>query len=81
MHGTAQLRREQPVVPGLQRDSGMTMVDLNVSNGSLFNLWNDTPVGIALGLHLRKKLKSSVPTNWAPLASVQIELTQGSTEG
>ena len=38
----------------IQRDVGMTILDLSVSNGQLFDLWyNDTPVGLAVGVHLR----------------------------
>ena len=65
----------------LQRDSGMTMVDLNVSNGSLFNLWNDTPVGIALGLHLREETEEFRPDQLGA-AGIGSDRTnfQGSTE-
>ena len=38
----------------IQRDVGMTLIDLSVSNGRLFDLWyNNTPVGIAIGTHVR----------------------------
>jgi len=38
----------------VQRDIGMVMLDLNLSNSRLFDLWyNETPVGIAVGIHMR----------------------------
>ena len=38
----------------VQRDVGMTILDLSVSNSQLFDLWyNETPVGMAVGLHFR----------------------------
>ena len=38
----------------VQRDIGMVMLDLNLSNSRLFDLWyNETPVGIAVGVHMR----------------------------
>lgn len=38
----------------VQRDVGMVMLDLSLSNGQLFDLWyNQTPVGIAVGIHMR----------------------------
>ena len=38
----------------VQRDVGMTILDLNASNGRLFDLWyNETPVGVAVGIHMR----------------------------
>ena len=38
----------------VQRDVGMVMLDIAVSNGEIFNLWyNETPVGMAAGIHLR----------------------------
>ena len=38
----------------VQRDVGMTLLDLNASNGRLFDLWyNETPVGVAVGIHMR----------------------------
>jgi len=46
----------------IQRDVGMKMLDLNISNGSLFNLpFVDTPVGIAVGLHMREELEEVRP--------------------
>ncbi len=38
----------------VQRDVGMVILDLSISNSQLFNLWyNDTPVGVAIGVHTR----------------------------
>ena len=38
----------------VQRDVGMVMLNLSVSNSQLFDLWyNETPVGIAIGVHTR----------------------------
>ena len=66
----------------LQRDVGMTMVDLNVSNGSLLNLWyNDTPIGIALGLHMREETEEFRPDQLgaAGISSDRVDF-QASTE-
>ncbi len=38
----------------VQRDVGMVMLNLSMSNSQLFDLWyNETPVGIAIGVHTR----------------------------
>ena len=38
----------------VQRDVGMVMLDLSLSNSRLFDLWyNETPVGVAVGIHTR----------------------------
>lgn len=66
----------------IQRDVGMTMIDLNFSNGSLANLWyNDTPIGIALGFHYREENEEFRPDQLgaAGISSDRVDF-QGSTE-
>lgn len=48
-----------------QQDLGMTIFDVILSNGNLFDLpWNDQPVGIAIGYHQRLETEE-----WKPNAS------------
>ena len=66
----------------VQRDVGMVMLDLNVSNSSVFNLWyNDTPVGVAVGLHMRTEDEEFRPDQLgaAGIGSDRVDF-QGSSE-
>ena len=48
-----------------ERTLGMQIIDLVVSNGSLFTLWNDTPFGIAAGIHHRTETEELNPDAFA----------------
>ena len=66
----------------VQRDIGMTMIDVTVSNGNVFNLWyNDTPIGAAIGLHFRKEDEQFRPDQLgaAGISSDRVDF-QGSSE-
>ena len=66
----------------VQRDVGMTILDLNVSNGRLFDLWyNETPVGVAVGVHLRTEDEEFRPDQFgaAGISSDRVDF-QGTSE-
>ena len=48
-----------------ERSLGMHVLDLVVSNGSLFQIYNDTPVGIAAGVHWRVEKEELNPDAFA----------------
>ncbi len=66
-----------------KQDLSMQVVDLIASNGSLFNLWyNDSPVGMAVGIHWRletEEWRPSVP-NQTALGGGKIGLRESEQE-
>ncbi|MCY4012893.1 MAG: TonB-dependent receptor [Gammaproteobacteria bacterium] len=48
-----------------ERSAQMTVLDLVISNGSLFQIWNDTPFGIAAGVHWRRENEELNPDAFA----------------
>ena len=52
-----------------QRNLGMSIIDLTLSNGRLFDLWyNDSPVGLAAGIHYRVESEEYRPNQFGASA-------------
>ena len=66
----------------VQRDVGMNILDMSVSNSQLLDLWyNNTPIGIAVGVHLRTEDEEFRPDQLgaAGISSDRVDF-QGSSE-
>ena len=66
----------------VQRDVGMSILDMSVSNSQLLDLWyNQTPIGIAIGVHLRTEDEEFRPDQLgaAGISSDRVDF-QGSSE-
>ena len=48
-----------------ERSLSMKVLDFVISNGSLFSLYNDTPFGIAAGIHVRQETEELNPDAFA----------------
>ena len=48
-----------------ERSLAMHVIDFVASNGSLFQIWNDTPVGLAAGIHWRVETEELNPDAFA----------------